>query len=236
MSLIGILKKTTLYKKYEEHNFKKNKAIKEARSKYFKTEAEEMLKQISLALNSKDIVFWLEFGTLLGYHREHDFIKHDFDLDFGVYLEDAKKVRGALLANGFEIIYEYEASDGGREECYKYKHTTVDIFYFRKNENCLYCNTFTAKSNLGFFGLVTKFKCLVKRIEIPNSGFVKTTYKNVEVYIPGDVEKHLIMHYGPYYMTPNPNFDYKKEATNITWHDYKDVQGILRVLKKVRFV
>lgn len=36
------------------------------------------------------MLFWLDYGTLLGAYREHDFIKHDFDLDIGLWLKDAE--------------------------------------------------------------------------------------------------------------------------------------------------
>lgn len=236
MDIVSVLESTALYKWYHQRNVNREKETVAIRNRYFLQEGEELLQAFSKALNENNIVFWLEFGSLLGYYRENDFIKHDCDLDFGAYLEDAKKIRAALLAHGFEIIYEYMASDGGLEECYKYKHVTVDIFYFRKDEKVFYCNSFTVMSKFSFWGLITRYKCKVKRVEIPNNGFVKTTYKNVEVYIPEDVEKHLIMHYGQYYMIPNPKFDYKKESTNVKWYDYEDVQGVLRILKRVRFV
>ena len=41
-------------------SFKKNKKIK-----YFREEGEEMLQKLSLALNEHEIIFWLEFGTLM---------------------------------------------------------------------------------------------------------------------------------------------------------------------------
>ena len=31
---------------------------------------------------------WLDFGTLLGYYRENDFISHDLDMDFGIIIND----------------------------------------------------------------------------------------------------------------------------------------------------
>ena len=61
----------------------KREQARALRKQYFNAEAVELLQRFSEALNAEDITFWLEFGTLLGYYREHDFIKHDDYLDFG---------------------------------------------------------------------------------------------------------------------------------------------------------
>lgn len=47
-------------------------------------------KKQKIALDSENVLFWLDYGTLLGAYREHDFIKHDFDLDIGLWLKDAE--------------------------------------------------------------------------------------------------------------------------------------------------
>ena len=70
----------------------KREQARAQRLQYFRTEAVELLQRFTEALNAEGIDYWLEFGTLLGYYREHDFIAHDDDLDFGAYLTDAAKV------------------------------------------------------------------------------------------------------------------------------------------------
>ena len=202
------------------------------RNNYFKEEAEEVLKQLSEALNQNNIMFWLEFGTLLGFYREHDFIKHDDDLDFGAYLEDAVHIRKALEKNGFKLIRKYQSTDGGLEECYRYKHTTLDIFYFRKNEHGLYCTSYSRDKKTFISSLLNRRPCTVKQITIPDNGFVSTIYKNCKVNIPTDCTKHLPMHYGRNFMTPNPNFNYKEEASNIKYYTKDEIKGVLKIYGK----
>lgn len=229
MDIIQIIKNTALYRYYHRRNEEKARKELEIRKNYFLQEGEEILHVVSEVLNSNNIVFWLEFGSLLGYYREHDFIKHDCDIDFGVFLKDSSVVRYALESVGFKLIHQYVASDGGMEECYKYKHTSIDIFYFREDGDVLYCNSF-----VGYYPIfINKFfnskKCLVKRINIPNQEMIRIVFKEANVYVPIDCVKHLKMHYGETFMIPNPNFEYKKEATNIIYYRYEECKGYQHV-------
>ena len=81
--------------------------------RYFQSEHVELLQKFSQVLNDNGLLFWLEFGTLLGYYREHDVIKHDDDLDIGAFLADAEKIRKALTDNGLKLVRVFRAEDGG---------------------------------------------------------------------------------------------------------------------------
>lgn len=210
----------------------KHQQAKALRKQYFNEEAGELLKSFSEALNEKNIMFWLEFGTLLGYFRENDFIKHDDDLDFGAFLCDAQAIRTALEANGFKLIRRYTSTDGGMEDCYRYKHTTLDVFYFRRNERGLYCTSYSRGKKSWLSSLLNRRPCTVKQISIPDNGFTTVTYKGTMVHVPTDCIAHLTMHYGPTFMTPNAHFDYKKEATNIRYFKPKENRGILKIYGK----
>ena len=231
MSLKDLLKKTCIYKAYNKKQLEQIAYETEIRKKYFKDEADLMLRKFTESLNSAGIKFWLDFGTLLGFYREHDFIKHDCDLDFGVMIKDADRVKVALENNGFKRISLFKSSDGGIEECYKFMHTSLDIFYFREEDNRLYCNTFVCLSKFTFkriFSFNNKIPCSVKKIYIPNNGFSETEYKGCKVGIPNNIREHLELHYGKSFMTPDPNFDYKKVATNIIYYKLSEVSGYLQ--------
>lgn len=227
MSIMDLLKKTKLYAWYHQKHIKRIKELEAIRSKFFLEEGEDLLKRFTLAMNEAKIPFWLEFGSLLGFYRENDFIKHDCDIDFGAYLKDREAIRTTLEKAGFKLILFFESSDGGVEECYKYKHTSFDIFYFREDAETLYCNTFIGKYPYIINRFIHSKKYLVKRIDIPKQPFVKAIFKGSEVYVPENCVKHLEMHYGKTFMTPNPNFSGKRDATNITYYTYDECQGVL---------
>lgn len=198
-------------------SFKKNKKIK-----YFREEGEEMLQKLSLALNEHEIIFWLEFGTLLGYYRENDFIKDDFDIDIGAFLSDAPKVRKALLKSGFELAREFRClKNDGREECYSYKHSTFDIFYFREENGVRYCNGFSHKEGVSWKPM-KHCPCTVRKITFPLVDFSEVTFKGAKVYIPQKTNEYLQCHYGKDFMTPDPNFSSRKVSTNVYYYSYEE--------------
>lgn len=225
MNITDLLKKTYLYRLYHKRNVERAQIELAIRNKFFLEEGTELLQIFAKSLNNNNILFWLEFGSLLGYYREHDFIKHDCDIDFGIYLHDANKTREILENVGFKLIHQFKASDGGLEECYKYKHTSIDIFYFREDKDTLYCNSFVPRYPLIIHNIIKSKDYLVKRIDIPKQPFIKDTYKGAIINVPKDCTKHLKMHYGESFMTPNPNFNYKKEATNIKYYTYTELKG-----------
>lgn len=181
------------------------------KKRYFHEESETLLKKFSDVLNDSGIVFWLEFGTLLGYYREHDFIKHDDDLDVGLYLSDAEKARECLTKNGFKLVRAFRAEDGGLEESYRYMHTTIDLFYFWVNvENPSVQYAYSFKSPV--FPVKRKhlnkeLKMTVRRNTIPNNPVEKATFKGCDVYVPKETDKHLRFLYGKNFMIPDPKFN-----------------------------
>ena len=234
MSLFAnLLKKTRLYNFILLNLSQRRKRRLLLLKRYFWEENVEVLSVFSRAMNEAGIVFWLEFGTLLGYYRENDFIAHDCDIDTGTYFENSDRVYKALTKVGFKLVREYHVSDdGGLEQCYQFKHTTIDIFYFRKEGNTLYCNSFLPIRNMTYFwNLYRKCPFSVKRIDVPDTGYEKVLFKGSLVYVPKDCDLYLRTHYGNNYMIPNPKYDGKKDSTNIIYYEYSQKPGY-GILKK----
>ena len=230
MSIKSLFKKTFLYRVYLKVRYHSYELRNKKRNIAFHEEASDVLQKFCDALNESSIVFWLEFGTLLGYYRDRDFIPHDSDLDTGAFLVDAERIRLALQKHGFERIRYYNVvGDIGLEECYKHSdfQTTIDIFYFRPDGNVNYCNSFipllaiNKRKNIG-----KEIPCQVKKIEVPNCGYIESQFKGNKVFVPADCESYLKAHYGESFMIPNPNFDSRKDSLNITWYSYSEKKGI----------
>lgn len=228
-SIKQFLKRTFIYKMLQKkHQERRRKQIEYLRH-YFWIENEEMLSAYSNALNKAGVKFWLEFGTLLGYYRDKDFIPHDMDIDTGTYYENVSAVQSALENAGFKLVREFKVlDDGGIEQCYLYKHITIDVFYFRRDGDKMYCNSFYDNDRRD----LTKkkyanrpFPICVKRIEVPAMEYVPAKFKDCDVYVPEDTDRYLRVHYGDGYMTPNPYYDNKKDSENIIWYDYKEKKG-----------
>ena len=78
-------------------------------SELLKDNFEEILQTI-YSSPLKDYDIWLDFGTLLGYYRENDFISHDLDMDFGIIIPDYQRFvedEQYLLERGFSRTKEF---------------------------------------------------------------------------------------------------------------------------------
>lgn len=229
--IVKLYKKTPFYKNKLKKKLEKIEVKKKLMSASFNKEAAHVLKKFSDALNAEGITFWLEFGTLLGYYREHDFISHDCDMDTGAYLEDAERVNKVLTRAGFTRCRKFTILDeDGLEECYKHKDykTTIDVMYFRKKESTkeMYCNLFNSvydmskESNQKREVPFTVMECY-----FPIMDFVKADFKGCQVNVPIDCAQHLAYHYGDSFMIPNPNFS-GADRLHLVKFDYKDKKGI----------
>lgn len=193
--------------------------------KQFNKNGLALLEQLNKTLTSKNILYWLEFGTLLGAYRDHDFIKHDYDLDIGIFFENYSLIRSTLESAGFKLKREFKVGnygDKGVEQTYEYNGVYIDIFFFHKLGNThMICNSFSKlpKKENG------KTIAQVKQIQVPYTGFKTIDFKGMFVKVPYDEKSHLEAHYGKNFMIPNSNFDYKKEATNITWLPLSERKG-----------
>jgi len=64
-------------------------------------ECKEFLIEVRDILNKKNINYFLLFGTLLGAYREKDFIKHDKDIDIGIFLDSKNDLEDLVLQGVF---------------------------------------------------------------------------------------------------------------------------------------
>ena len=232
--LLTFFRKTPLYPLYRAVMERRARRKHSRRSAAFRREAVQVLQRFSAALDEAQITFWLEFGTLLGYYREHDFISHDCDLDTGAFLEDQPKIQAVLEQAGFELVRYYNVKDdGGREECYKHRDmsTTIDIFYFRVEGDVMYCNIFAPLKNMTFrWNLNRLMPFRTMRVNFPLSDMQQVEFKGVRVRIPMNTDVHLRAQYGDDYMTPNPNFG-MKDRKNVIYFTYeeKPSEGLLKI-------
>lgn len=90
-----------------------------AQSDFNKIKAIEMLKILKEVLQKKDVHFLLNFGTLLGAVRDHDFIPHDYDLDLSLH----EKYKKAFIDSLSEL------EERGIVLCGHYKGNIFNLFY-----------------------------------------------------------------------------------------------------------
>ncbi|WP_051251586.1 LicD family protein [Psychrilyobacter atlanticus] len=194
-----------LFSKCFENNLNKN----------FKKNGEEILRKLYNAFDEVGLKCWLDYGTLLGYVREKDFISHDLDIDVSTLLSNkGEELQIALENQGFKKVADLEIDNGkyGAEETYRYKGVDFDIFFYREHEGKYLTHGFTRKDNLTWDETEKKLGGLIVR-ELTFSLFEleKINFKGVQCYIPSNAEQHLEEHYGSGYIKPDDNYEAKKQ-------------------------
>jgi len=121
-----------ILKKIKQTTLNKHKAKKQ--QKQLKLYGKEALERIDLVFSESDLIWWIEYGTLLGAIRENDFLSHDVDIDIGIFLNDrSSSIEMVLTKYGFNKKHEFLVDNGSFavEETYDFKGVGIDIFYFK---------------------------------------------------------------------------------------------------------
>lgn len=155
--------------------------------------------------------FWLEFGTLLGAHRDKAFIGHDYDVDLGVLAENRIKDLSKIIEPlGFIKTREiYIPEMGIIEETYVYNGTHIDFLYFYNEGDSLVCYLFTAEEGEYWREVMNTKGLLAVSFTFKNTGFGRHLFYDNLFFFPKDTDLHLRECYG--------NFDEKIEK----WSDDK---------------
>ena len=176
---------------------------------YFKLDKAKLLS----ILEEEKIETFLVFGTLLGAIREKDFIKHDLDLDFGVWENnDFSKLRKCLESRGFYLKSEIILLDDKTVEYQNYrdKETNISIDFYRftrlDTKNIYY--DFLREENLSYTESIKKNKGLfVYRYDFEKFSLEDYLFKGKKCKIIKEYDNFLKKVYGDTYMIPIKNLD-----------------------------
>lgn len=170
----------------------------------FKRYGLEVFARFVDTLNEINIQFWPEFGTLLGIYRENDFIKHDFDFDFGAYVDDRDIIIQMLVGNGFKLKHSYFCPEIPyvKEDSFTYKGVSVDVFYFHNDEQSAMTHVFVRNSIDNIHRVVYR----IKVFKFTPVVLKPINFKGMTINVPSDTSEHLIVSYGESFMIPDPGF------------------------------
>lgn len=96
----------------------------------------KIIKGVFPILNKYNIKAFLYGGTLLGYIREKGFIKHDDDLDLGIFEKDIPKMqllKKELLQKGWKV--KGDTKEMIVFEKPEFYYLNIDFYYFIKTDN-----------------------------------------------------------------------------------------------------
>ena len=200
-----VVKNLPLIKKLNE---KANIELDSKRSNLLKENFEGIL-NIVYSSDLKDYNIWLDFGTLLGYYRENDFISHDLDMDFGVQVssfEEFEVIEKQLINNDFKRTKEFYFNKNLVELSYSYKGLNVDFIIYNKENDRVSSDTIFFMTNA--LGNPTRYE--VYHYEIPFSGLKECDFKGMKVKVPENTQEYLRTLYGEDFETPNTNYNWKE--------------------------
>lgn len=175
------------------------------------------LKDTADALSNIGVRHFITDGTLLGYVRENDFIKHDQDIDFGVFKEDFDYNRlgeliEEMLRRGFNLNSLLGNFNKYFELSFRREGVKVDIFFFFHDpENEVYFfHAFQNGYRNGASDVITYFypDRLLKSME----GVV---WKDADIVIPTATKEYLEFKYGQEWTEPVVDWDWKFGPKNI---------------------
>ncbi|MEQ9466220.1 MAG: LicD family protein [Ekhidna sp.] len=92
---------------------------------------EEMFRKSISVLKESGEPYWLDFGTLLGYHRTGGIIPHDIDIDVAMMessYEAVRKLKGKM-PKGLRF-YDTSENHEGPKIYFSYKGYDFDIFFY----------------------------------------------------------------------------------------------------------
>ena len=189
-------------------NNKANIELDSRRSSLLRENFQEVLKIIyNSQLNKYDL--WLDFGTLLGFYRENDFINHDLDMDFGIIIndyDDFLEKEKYLIKKCFSRTKEFYYKNRLVELSYSYKGLNVDFIVYRRKADVIESDTIFFMTNA--LGKPTRYE--VYNYSLPFSELEEHNFKAVEIKVPNNAREYLSKLYGEDFEVPNTNYNWKE--------------------------
>jgi len=155
--------------------------------------AKEGLLYIYEVFKKNDLRFFLIFGTCLGAIRDKNFIKHDVDIDLGIYQIDREKLIQSIVK--LKDNFNFQVSKISLKEesiTIIYKNIIIDIGLFHKKDDYYIYNDFYENR------MPQKFLNKLDNIRFLDKKF----------YVPFNVEEYLKHQYGKNWKTPIEEWDY----------------------------
>lgn len=151
---------------------------------------------------------WLDFGTLLGMHRDKGLIKHDQDMDFGIIIEDYndfQEKENLLLCNGFKKTRELYYDNEIMEISYDYNGLNVDFIIYKREGNCV--KSVVVGYLLDALNRPCKFES--SKYAIAFSGLKEHDVDGIKVKIPVNTHEYLEYQYEKDFLIPNKFYNWR---------------------------
>ena len=180
---------------------RKRRAVKKqlAGAQVFHRQIHQVFPLVIKKFDSLGIDYFICFGTLLGAIRENDFIKHDDDLEFGVFSDQYySQLAWKFDEIGFKKQYRYYLADSsikneGFVEKYSNGQIHFDLFVYSRSTDNIWCWSYLKDES----NVLTAIK-----LQWPNSGLQRIIFQGLEVPVPRNPKGFLEALYGKGWSKP----------------------------------
>ena len=165
-------------------------------------------------LESSHVEFFFDMGTLLGIIRENRLLRHDMDIDVGVFLNDEEEkyeLEKLLVSRGCTLKCRYFVDNIGLvEESFVCENVKFDINFYSHDIMSDICYLLYTNDQKEYKAHEMD---VVKMQSIPIGKIKKVLFGNSLINIPENAEKYLACRYGKNWRIPNKNYIYWKGPT-----------------------
>lgn len=173
-----------------------------------------VIKEIHSMFKKTNIVYFIDFGTLLGFIREGTFISHDLDIDIGILKANNKEKRiieNKMVDLNFKKEHEFVYKNNVVEQAYTKKNIKVDFFFYEHDRKNSYCYAFykipeIKYSNVNQFTTFRFKYSKIKNVELKN-------INGIRVNIPKNYDKLIVEKYGEKWDIPNEDWSFSDAPT-----------------------
>ena len=183
------------------------------RIRKMKINGNKVIKDLHALLSTQDTVFFVDFGTLLGFVREGKPIDWDYDIDFGICLSDKytwNNLKTAMEAKGYSLVHEFQYCGMVTEQTYLCEGINVDFFAHFAFDNYSEYYVYYREKNAEYIDK-TYMSARKSRTVLINS-HIKHKVQMGIVNVPNDYEKYLEEVYGTDWRTPIKDFEARFES------------------------
>jgi hypothetical protein len=167
-------------------------------------EALEALRRAAAALENLGVVYWITYGTLLGWRRAANFLPFDDDIDIAVLSgADAGAVTAGMLARGFAQIEESSDSRGVIGQKFLLEGVSVEMIFVSRAGN-FHVDCFPVLDGS------------LMRSNHPCQSLSRVDFRGLSLPAPTDPDAYLAHLYGPEWQKPVTRWHWVFSPNNVT--------------------
>ena len=177
------------------------------RIREMKTEGRSYIFEIDRLLANSNCIYFVDFGTLLGFIRKGKPLSWDYDIDFGICLSECFQwtdLEKVLRDDGFQLVRQFSYHDIITEQTYRKNNLFVDFFsHFTELDSSHYYIYYEEK-NYQYKDEMFRHARVTKTVKITDN--ILYEVDGGKIHVPKEYEQYLEDVYGHDWRIPNPNW------------------------------